>query len=72
MTKTFCDLCGREVGIKKYALPYYDVKIVENRGIPLASFDIATDIEMDICIYCQNKIREFLRWTNFKENKNEN
>ena len=71
MTKTFCDLCGRDTGTKKYILPYHDVKVVENKGVPLASFDIATDIEMDICIYCQDRIRKFLKCIFLKEDKNE-
>lgn len=71
MTKIFCDLCGKEAKTKKYILPSYDVKVAESRGVPIAYFDVPADVEMDICIYCQNKIREFLTWTNFKEDKNE-
>ena len=68
MTRTSCDLCGREIGTKKYTLPFYNEEIAFNKeGIPLIHFNIVADIKMDICTYCQGKIRKFLKRTNFKE-----
>ena len=68
MTKTFCDLCDRETKTKKYILPSYDVEVTRNiNGASLARFIVPVDIEMDICVYCEDKIREFLKRTNFKE-----
>ena len=62
MTKTYCDLCHQERPVKKYILPYYSSETAS-----YLSFDIKKDVEVDVCSFCENKIREFLTCHNFEE-----
>ena len=66
MTKTYCDLCHRELPDKKYILPYYSSETAS-----YLSADIKKDVEMDVCSFCENKLREFLTWY-ISEEKNKN
>ena len=62
MTKTFCDICGKEEPIiYKYTVPGYgQVKAIAH-GVTVMTFDQASDVQIEICTECREKIRETLR-----------
>lgn len=62
MTKTFCDICGKEESIVyKYTVPGYSQFKATSCGVTIMTFNQASDVQIEICTECREKIRETLR-----------
>ena len=55
----FCDLCGKETndGLSKYTIPGYKKDFLFS-GADIKVKEIETDVEVDVCDECREKIRE--------------
>lgn len=61
MIKLFCDICGKEESILyKYTIPGHTLKESTAHGHSVIVFEQPTDIEIEICAKCQEKIRKML------------
>ena len=61
MTKLFCDICGVEnPTLHHYTAPGYTQVKATAHGVTITVFEQPTDVEIEICTECQEKIRKML------------
>ena len=59
MTKMYCDRCGAEINIRRYALLSHRTMFARQRLIPAILRTDWIDVDKDLCPECENS---YIHW----------